>query len=95
MTASSCVDMSCDAKKKLLIKDFDGSFFGTSSSYIPESEYEYNGDPRHGVGDYRIPKAMQSFPGNGSRIPITEVLTHPGQLTHCVCFYHTACSGLA
>ena len=72
--------MSCDAKKKLLIKDTDGSFFDTPSSYIPESEYEYNGDKRHGFGDYRIPKTMQTFPGNGSRIPIADVLTLPGTL---------------
>ena len=72
--------MSCDGKKKLLIKDSDGSFFGTQpSSYIPESEYEYNGDRRHGFGDYRIPKTMQTFPGNNSRIPIAQVLEHPGE----------------
>ena len=85
MTASACVDMSCDAKKKLLIKDLDGSFFGTPSNYIPESEYEYNGDRRHGFGDYRIPKTMQSFPGNGSRMPIDEVRKHPGESIQCVC----------
>ena len=80
MTADTCVDMSCDGKKKLIIKDFDGSFFGTPSSYIPESEYEYNGDRRHGFGDYRIPKTMQTFPGNGSRIPVNDVLSSPGVL---------------
>ena len=76
--------MTCDAQKKLLIKDLDGSFFGTPSSYIPESEYQYNGDRKHGVGDHRIPKTMQTFPGNGSRIPIADVLSHPGEWTHCV-----------
>ena len=86
VTADSCVDMSCDGKKKLLIKDLDGSFFGTPSNYIPESEYEYNGDRRHGFGDYRIPKTMQTFPGNGSRIPIADILTNPGELIDCVCF---------
>ena len=87
VTANKCVDMSCDGKKKLLIRDLDGSFFGTQpSSYIPESEYEYNGDPRHGFGDYRIPKTMKSFPGNGSRIPIADVLSFPGDLIHCFCF---------
>ena len=86
VTANTCVDMSCDGKKKLLIKDLDGSFFGTPSNYIPESEYEYNGDPRHGFGDYRIPKTMKTFPGNGSRIPIADVLSFPGDLIHCFCF---------
>ena len=71
--------MTCDAQKKLLVKDLDGSYFGTPSNYIPESEYEYNGDRKHGVGDYRIPKTMQTFHGNGSRIPLAEVLSHPGE----------------
>ena len=78
--------MTCDAQKKLLIKDLDGSFFGTPSSYISESDYQYNGNPRHGFGDYRIPKTMQTFPGNGSRIPLADVLSHIGKIVGCICF---------
>eukprot|EP00794_Sanderia_malayensis_P006712 gene6712-7474_t len=56
---SDCVDMDCDARRKLVIKDIDGSMFGAAgSSIISKSEYQWGGDRRFGLGNYRIPKTL-------------------------------------
>lgn len=70
--------MDCDAKKKTFLKDLDGSFLGAEGSVIPQSEFEWDGDPRRGLGDYRIPKVMLTFP-NGSRIPVDQIAPHKGK----------------
>ena len=66
---SDCVDMDCDGLKKILIRDTDGSFLGHQgmSTVISKSEYEWDGDRRHGLGDYRIPLAMLAR-SDGSKI---------------------------
>ncbi|TRY58761.1 hypothetical protein DNTS_034591 [Danionella cerebrum] len=74
---SDCVDMDCDAKKKSMLKDLDGSFLGAVGAVVPESEFEWNGDPRHGLGDYRIPKVMLTYL-NGSRIPVAQIAPNKG-----------------
>uniref|UniRef100_A0A3B4U1D6 PKHD1 like 1, tandem duplicate 2 n=1 Tax=Seriola dumerili TaxID=41447 RepID=A0A3B4U1D6_SERDU len=74
---ADCVDMDCDAKKKSLLKDLDGSFLGAVGAVVPQSEYEWGGDPRRGLGDYRIPKVMLTFP-NGSRIPVNQIAPRKG-----------------
>lgn len=74
---SDCVDMDCDAKKKSLLKDLDGSFLGAVGAVVPQSEYEWGGDPRRGLGDYRIPKVMLTSL-NGSRIPVNKIAPHKG-----------------
>lgn len=74
---ADCVDMDCDAKKKTLLKDLDGSFLGAVGAVVPQSEFEWGGDPRRGLGDYRIPKVMLTFL-NGSRIPVQQVAPHKG-----------------
>ncbi|KAA0710211.1 Fibrocystin-L Polycystic kidney and hepatic disease 1-like protein 1 [Triplophysa tibetana] len=74
---SDCVDMDCDAKKKTMLKDLDGSFLGAVGAVVPYSEYEWNGDPRHGLGDYRIPKVMLTAL-NGSRIPVSQIAPNKG-----------------
>lgn len=79
MNPSDCVDMVCDAKRKSLLRDMDGSFLGNSGAVIPEAEYEWNGNSQFGIGDYRIPKVMLTFP-NGSRIPVTEKAPYKGLL---------------
>lgn len=78
---SDCVDMDCDAKKKSLLKDLDGSFLGAVGAVVPQSEYEWGGDPRRGLGDYRIPKVMLTYP-NGSRIPVNQIAPHKGNQTN-------------
>ena len=60
---SDCLDMSCDAKKKALVKDMEGSYLGAKGmSVIAQSEYEWDGDERYGTGNYRVPTAMVSDP---------------------------------
>ncbi|XP_072530724.1 PKHD1 like 1, tandem duplicate 1 [Salminus brasiliensis] len=83
---SDCVDMDCDAKKKSLLSDLDGSFLGAVGAVVPQSEYEWNGDPRHGLGDYRIPKVMLTYL-NGSRIPINQIAPNKGIIRDSSCTY--------
>ncbi|XP_023386544.1 fibrocystin-L-like, partial [Pteropus vampyrus] len=83
---SDCVDMVCDAKRKSLLRDMDGSFLGNSGSVIPQSEYEWNGNSQFGIGDYRIPKVMLTYP-NGTRIPITEKAPYKGIIRDSTCKY--------
>ena len=49
INSADCVDMDCDALKKVLIKAQDASFFGEIGSVIPQSEYEWDGDRRRGM----------------------------------------------
>ncbi|XP_007188845.2 fibrocystin-L isoform X1 [Balaenoptera acutorostrata] len=83
---SDCVDMVCDAKRKSFLRDMDGSFLGNSGSVIPEAEYEWNGNSQFGIGDYRIPNVMLTFP-NGSRIPVTEKAPYKGIIRDSTCKY--------
>ncbi|XP_075406661.1 fibrocystin-L [Tenrec ecaudatus] len=83
---SDCVDMVCDAKRKSFLRDTDGSFLGSSGSVIPQAEYEWNGNRQLGIGDYRIPKVMLTFP-NGSRIPVTEKAPSQGIIRDATCKY--------
>ncbi|MEE6507574.1 hypothetical protein FKM82_026763 [Ascaphus truei] len=83
---SDCVDMDCDAKKKSLLKDLDGSFLGSRGAVIPQSEYQWGGDKRHGLGDYRIPTVMLTRL-NGSRIPVSEVAPNKGIIRDSTCSY--------
>ena len=66
---SDCVDMDCDGLKKILIRDTDGAFLGRQglSTVISKSEYEWDGDSRRGLGDYRIPYAMLGL-ASGNKI---------------------------
>ena len=53
---SNCVDMDCDGRRKVVITDQDGKFFGGSGkTLISKSQDEwsedgYDGDPRFGLG---------------------------------------------
>ena len=66
--------MECDAKKETLIDDEDGSFLGSAGTVIPEAEFEWDGDRRRGLGDYRIPKTMLANL-DGSQMDISQVVT--------------------
>ena len=72
--------MECDAKKKSMLKDLDGSFLGEVGTVVPHSEYAWNGDPARGLGDYRIPKVMLTYP-NSSRIPVDQIAPNKGKPT--------------
>ena len=78
---SDCVDMDCDGHKQIVMKDLDGSFTqmpGAQRTIITEAEFEWNGDERRGLGDYRIPRTMLTFPNNGSRIPVNDIYPNQG-----------------
>ncbi|MBN3294522.1 PKHL1 protein, partial [Polypterus senegalus] len=83
---SKCVDMTCDAKRKTLLKDLDGSLLGQTGTVVPQSEYQWAGDTRYGLGDYRIPKVMLTYL-NGSRIPVTEIAPNKGVIRDPSCTY--------
>lgn len=64
--------------KKVMIRDLDGSFLGDVGTVIPQSEFEWDGDPRRGLGDYRIPRTMLTRP-DGSRIPADDIAPNKGK----------------
>lgn len=48
---SDCVDMDCDARRQLLIRDLDGSLTGAvGGTVISKAEDEWDGDKRFGLG---------------------------------------------
>ena len=74
---TECGTFDCDGMKSLLIKDTDGSFLGKPGALLPKADYEWNGDPRHGLGDYRIPTAMQVEP-SGNRLSFSQIYNNTG-----------------
>ncbi|CAH2285754.1 fibrocystin-L [Pelobates cultripes] len=85
-TPSGCVDMVCDAKRKALLKDLDGTFLGSIGSVIPQSEYQWNGLASYGLGDSRIPKVMLTNL-NGSSINVSQVAPYQGIIRDPSCAY--------
>ncbi|XP_066933159.1 fibrocystin-L-like [Clytia hemisphaerica] len=80
---ADCVDMDCDARRKVLIDDLDGSFFGNIGTIISKSEYGWMGLPNEdrvwGLGDFRIPKTMLSKPDDmGTKIDPAVKYPHKG-----------------
>ena len=76
---SDCVDFPCDAKKKALVIDKDGSLTGTGtpSTVVPDNTFEWDGDRSYGQGYYRVPKTMVSDI-DGNRIPYADVMPNVG-----------------
>nr|XP_026695327.1 fibrocystin-L-like [Ciona intestinalis] len=85
---ADCVDMECDAKKKVLIKDVDGGFLTAPGSIIPQAEFGWDDDSEisRGLGDYRIPKAMLTGT-EGTRIPVTSIADQRGIIRNSACTY--------
>ena len=77
INSADCVDMNCDGLKKCIFTDKDGTFLGQPGVVISESEWEWNGDPARGLGDYRIPKEALSD-DNGHMKNITDVYKYRG-----------------
>ncbi|XP_060603397.1 fibrocystin-L-like isoform X3 [Ruditapes philippinarum] len=86
INSADCVDMDCDALKKAMYKDLDGTFLGHVGTVIPQSEYEWGGDPRRGLGDYRIPKEMVTTV-DGTRIPYNDIAPYKGIIRSENCKY--------
>lgn len=51
---SDCVDMDCDGRRQIIIKDLDGLLTGSGvrTTLIPKAEYEWGGNKRYGLGRY-------------------------------------------
>ena len=48
---SDCVDMDCDARRKVYVKDVDGTYLGLSNTtLISKSEYYWDGERMWGLG---------------------------------------------
>ena len=77
---SDCVDLDCDAQKHVLIKDLDGSLLnrGAGGSIISQAEFEWDGDRRRGLGDYRIPTVLIADPSDGTPIPADDLFPLKG-----------------
>ena len=97
---SDCVDMPCDAKRKALIIDTDGSatLNGVASTVIPDNSFEWDGNPSYGLGYYRIPTAMVTTT-EGDRIPFADVMPNIGVVQNDQCIKNDQwnaikCSGL-
>ncbi|KAL3885610.1 hypothetical protein ACJMK2_025660 [Sinanodonta woodiana] len=73
-----CVDMDCDAKKKTVMTDLDGSFLGKQASIISQSEFEWGVNPVRGLGDYRIPKELLTDPVTGTRLSVNSIAKNRG-----------------
>ena len=78
INSADCVDMDCDALKKALFKDLDGTFLGHVGAVISQSEYEWGTNPSRGLGDYRIPKEMVTEM-DGTRIPYADIAPNKGK----------------
>lgn len=77
---SDCVDMECDGHKKVLIKDLDGSYLGVQGDAFSKSEMAWDApnERNRGIGDYRIPKQMVTYP-DGTRQPYEVVAKYKGK----------------
>ena len=58
---ADCVDMDCDSRRKVLITDHDGSFYGTEGSIISKSEFGWNGDRVWGLGTTLIISNLSQY----------------------------------
>lgn len=52
---------------------------GTVGTVVPQSEFEWDGDPRRGLGDYRIPKPLLTDP-SGAVKTVAEVAKYKGNI---------------
>jgi len=76
---SDCTDMDCDGFKKLIIYDNDGSFAGDGQAVtiIPDSAFEWEGNPMRGLGYYRVPKPMITTL-DGQKVPYEDIMPNTG-----------------
>ncbi|XP_033757813.1 fibrocystin-L-like [Pecten maximus] len=99
INSADCVDMDCDGLKKDLFSDMDGTFLGGSvGAVISESEWQWGGDPRRGLGDYRIPKSMLTAL-DGTRIAVNDIAPNKGIIRSSDCVLNSVwqayeCHGL-
>ena len=88
-----CVDLTCDKHRRTLYIDEDGSITGIRGSSITGyTDFQYNGDKRYGLGDYRLPKAMFTRL-DGSRIPYEELVPNKGHHRGDSCSFDVETNG--
>lgn len=75
-----CVDMDCDGLKKIIVTDKDGSFLGSIGTASSHAEWEWNGDPKRGLGDYRIPKEALVDMATGNMKNMSSVYKYTGTI---------------
>jgi len=81
-----CVDMHCDGLKKAIMIDQDGSVIGDDipGTIIPDSAYQWEGNPTAGLGYYRVPKTMITTAG-GDKIEYTDKMPNTGIVRNDQC----------
>ena len=78
LNPADCTDFDCDGMKKALIVDKDGTLVGSGGgTIIADSAYEWDGNPRNGLGYYRVPKPMVTEL-NGDKIPYLAKMPNTG-----------------
>jgi len=88
VNSADCVDMDCDALKKALLIDQDGTLFDSAGSAISQAEYLW-GNQQHGIGDYRIPTVALAN-GTGHQININLTYPYRGITRGSACSYQSA-----
>ena len=86
---ADCTDFDCDGMKKAMIIDNDGSVAGDSAAgtIIPDSAFEWDGNPARGLGYYRIPKPMITEL-NGDKIEYKDKMPNKGIYRDDSCVYN-------
>merc|ERR1712079_251919 len=86
---SDCTDMDCDGLKQGMIYDNDGSVAedGAAGTIIPDAAFEWDGNPKRGLGDYRIPKPMITTV-EGSRIDWADKTPNTGIYRDDTCVWN-------
>jgi len=81
-----CVDMHCDGLKKALLIDTDGAIIGDDlpGTIIPDSAYQWEGNPTAGLGYYRVPKTMITTV-DGDKIEYEDKMPNTGIVRNDQC----------
>ena len=86
VTNEHCVDMHCDGLKKALLVDNDGAVIGNgqAGTIVADAAYEWEGNPRVGLGYYRVPLSMVTEV-NGDKIEYKDKLPQQGIVRNDLC----------
>jgi len=87
---SDCTDFDCDGLKKAIIYDTDGSVAGdgNAGTIIPDSAFEWDGNPARGLGYYRVPKPMITTV-NGEKIAYEDKMPNTGIYRDDTCVWNS------
>lgn len=84
-----CVDMECDGRKTVFIKDIDGGLLGAPGAVLPDAAFAWDNpaEPGRGLGDYRVPKTLLTDPKDGSSFEVDAIADYRGVLGNHDCEY--------